>query len=192
MSQQARDHIIETAAKLFHRQGYHATGIQRILQEARVPKGSFYFYFKSKQELALAVIDYFDQRWGSFAAGILDEAGRPPLERLARFFAWFRQYFTQNGFAGGCPVGNLAQEMGDLNPVLAAKVNASITAMAGRVEKVLAQARQAGQLAPGVDTRELAYFIISSWQGALIRMKASKSAEPMLIFEKMIFGGLLA
>ncbi|MFH1035295.1 MAG: TetR family transcriptional regulator C-terminal domain-containing protein [Pseudomonadota bacterium] len=192
MTQETKERLLEVAAKLFHHQGYHATGLQQILREAGVPKGSFYFYFKSKEELALGVIDYFDQRWAALASEMLDDASQPPLGRLRRFFAWFRDYFEQNGYTGGCPVGNLAQEMSDLNPLLAQKVAGSITAMAGKVEAVLEEAQRAGHLAPGWDTRQLAFFIVSSWHGSLIRMKACKSPESLITFEKIVFDGLLA
>ena len=58
--EQSKQHLIECAAELFWRNGYHSTGLAAILKKAGLPKGSFYFYFKSKKELASAVIDYYE------------------------------------------------------------------------------------------------------------------------------------
>lgn len=192
MTSATRQRILETAAQLIHRQGYNHTGIQEILQAAGVPKGSFYFYFKSKEDLGLALIEFFGAFWRQKAEEILEEPGQPPLVRLERFFAEFHEYFRQQGCAGGCPVGNLAQEMGDLSPAFGHKLCQAIDFMASRVARVLEQAAQAGQLPPGSDPAALAYFIIASWQGALIRMKACKDLAPLDNFQRMVFGRLLA
>ncbi|MFH1034306.1 MAG: TetR family transcriptional regulator C-terminal domain-containing protein, partial [Pseudomonadota bacterium] len=72
------------------------------------------------------------------------------------------------------------------------KLSQAIDFMAARVAQVLEEARQAGQLDSAWDTRELAYFILASWQGALIRMKALKSPEPLNTFQRVIFERLLA
>lgn len=188
----ARQRILEAGAQLVHRQGFNHTGIQEVLQAAGVPKGSFYFYFKSKQDFGLALIDFFGQFWRQTAEEFLDEASQPPLARLERLFAFFLEYFRQNGCVGGCPVGNLAQEMGDVSPEFGRRLSQAIDFMAGRLARVLEEARQAGDLDPDCDPPGLAYFIIASWQGALIRMKACKGPEPLETFQRVVFGNLLA
>jgi len=55
-----REEIIRKGAELIHAQGFNATGLKQILQVAGIPKGSFYFYFKSKEDFGLAIIDYFN------------------------------------------------------------------------------------------------------------------------------------
>ena len=55
-----REEIIRKGAELIHAQGFNATGLQQILQTAGIPKGSFYFYFKSKEAFGLEIINYFN------------------------------------------------------------------------------------------------------------------------------------
>ena len=55
----SRAKLVACAAELFWRQGYNATGLSEILQAASLPKGSFYFYFKGKKDMAAAVIEYY-------------------------------------------------------------------------------------------------------------------------------------
>ena len=59
--EESRQRLIECAAKLFWKNGYSATGISEILRQTDLPKGSFYFYFKSKDELATAVMEYYQK-----------------------------------------------------------------------------------------------------------------------------------
>ena len=59
--EESRQRLIACAARLFWKNGYAATGISEILDQAGLPKGSFYFYFKSKDELAVEVISYYQQ-----------------------------------------------------------------------------------------------------------------------------------
>ena len=67
MQPNTRDRIIETGAEIIHRKGFNHTGIQEILTAAGVPKGSFYNYFKSKDEFGLEVIDYFSAHFKRIA-----------------------------------------------------------------------------------------------------------------------------
>jgi len=125
MSHTTRDHILDVGGRLVHHKGYTATGLQEILSEAGVPKGSFYFYFKSKEEFGLALIDHYRTVLANQAGPILRDESQAPLERLARFFLWFRVNFEREGFIKGCPLGNLTQEMGDVNPAFREKLHAS-------------------------------------------------------------------
>ena len=59
--EESRQRLIECAAELFWKNGYSATGISEILKQTDLPKGSFYFYFKSKDDLATAVTEYYQQ-----------------------------------------------------------------------------------------------------------------------------------
>lgn len=59
--EESRQRLILCAAELFWKNGYSATGISEILKQAELPKGSFYFYFKSKDELAIAVTEYYQK-----------------------------------------------------------------------------------------------------------------------------------
>ena len=59
--EKSKEHLIKSAARLFIKRGYNATGINDILNSAELSKGSFYFYFASKKDLAAAVAEYFNK-----------------------------------------------------------------------------------------------------------------------------------
>lgn len=187
-----RDHILACGGAIVHHKGYTATGLQEILQAAGVPKGSFYFYFKSKEDFGLALVEYYQNWFAEQVRPILKNTTLPPLERLAGFFRWFQQYFADEGYIKGCPIGNLIQEMGDVNPLFREKLNASLTNLIRFVTGLLEEAQAKGQLSDQVDAEAMAGFIISAWQGALIRMKAVAGPQPLDNFQTMVFEVLLA
>ena len=83
-----RDKILNAGLEVFHEHGFHFTGVQNIVDQAGVPKGSFYNHFKSKEALGLEVLDTY---WsaGSAARSELQATGTAPLKRIDRHLAAF-------------------------------------------------------------------------------------------------------
>ncbi len=186
-----KEKIIESGARIIHQKGYHHTGIQEVLQAAGIPKGSFYFYFASKEDFGLQVIDYFNNRYLNVVRPIIGDTSLSPLQRLEQIFDWFINYFTEMDFTCGCPIGNLSQEMGDLSPAFRSKLNESFELMVGVCAGLLREGREAGEVPSGLDIEETANFIVSGWHGALIRMKIVKATEPLENHKRFIFQTLL-
>lgn len=191
MTTTTRDHILACGSRIVHHKGFTATGLQEILQAAEVPKGSFYFYFKSKEEFGLALVDHYQAWFAEQVRPILKDETLPPLVRLAGFFLWFRQYFEQEGFIKGCPIGNLIQELGDVNPIFRDKLNASFDGLIRFMTRLLEEAKNRGELPARLQPEATARYILSAWQGALIRMKAAAGPEPLDTFQHMTFEVLL-
>ncbi len=186
-----KDKILQVGAEIMHQKGYHATGLQEILSAAEVPKGSFYNYFKSKEDFGLQVIDYFNEFFAQFSQSILEDDRLPPLARLENLLDQFMAFFESRGFTCGCPVGNLAQEMGDLSPAFQKKLGQAIDAMVATYTGILTQAQDAGDIPADLDLEETADFIIAGWHGALIRMKVAGSVEPLMNHKKFVFDYVL-
>ncbi len=188
---ETRERIISTGAEIIHRKGFNNTGIKEILDAVGVPKGSFYFYFKNKEDFGLQVVDHFNSQFEGMTREILEDTSRPPLARLQALFRWFMDFFTSTSFTCGCPVGNLSQEMADLSPAFREKLQEAIDKMADIFSGVLREAREAGEIPADLDVRETAYFIIASWHGAIIRMKVMKNMAPLENHYRFIFDHLL-
>jgi TetR/AcrR family transcriptional repressor of nem operon len=183
--------IIEIGAQIIHQKGYHHTGIQEVIKAAGIPKGSFYFYFDSKEDFGLQVIDYFNNKHREMVQPILDDKSLSPLQRLEKIFDWFMGRFKEMGYTCGCPIGNLSQEMGDLSPAFRSKLHESFERMVQVIRGLLQEAKENGEVAPGLDLEETANFIVSAWHGALIRMKIVKGTEPLESHKRFIFQTLL-
>ena len=191
MKKNTKIHILDVGAQIVHQKGFNATGIQEVLNAAEVPKGSFYFYFKSKEEFGLQLIDYFSNFLFSKMNELLNTENVAPLDKLRNYFEWFLAYFEQNSFTGGCPIGNLAQEMGDLNDSFREKLESVFDTMKTSITQCLEEAQQQSDLSPGLDAHNLSDFIVSSWQGALLQMKVKKNTASARNFERIVFDYLL-
>jgi TetR/AcrR family transcriptional repressor of nem operon len=191
MKKDTKAHILDMGAQIVHQKGFNATGIQEVLNAAAVPKGSFYFYFKSKEEFGLQLIDYFSDFLFSKMDELLNAENVVPLDKLWNYFEWFLVYFEQNNFTGGCPIGNLAQEMGDLNDSFRGKLKPVFDKMKTNISQCLEEAQKQGDLSPALDIFHLSDFIVSSWQGALLQMKVMKNTDSVRNFERIIFDSLL-
>jgi TetR/AcrR family transcriptional regulator, transcriptional repressor for nem operon len=186
-----KDKILSHGAQIIHKKGFKNTGIQEILHRARVPKGSFYFYFKSKEDFGLELINYYFNFFASMIEAHLKGPEVSPLKRLQGFFDGFRSICEQQGCKGGCPIGNLTQEMGGLSDTFQDKLRHALNKMKAGIAECLDLARQEQEIDPALDLSETADFILNSWEGALLRMKAESNTAPFILFEKMVFGRVL-
>ncbi len=187
MKQDTKQKIIETGARIIHHKGYHHTGIQEVLNAAQVPKGSFYFYFKNKEDFGLHIIDFFDNMLVDMLRPIMEDYDIGSLKKIEKIFDFYINFFKEIDYKCGCPIGNLSQEMGDLNPAFSDKLSESVKKMTKIYSDILDRAKLNKEIAQDLNTKEIAEFIVTSWHGALIKMKINKNSEPLIIHKKFIF-----
>jgi len=172
--------ILDTASSLFYMQSYTAVGVATICKEAGVSKGSFFHFFNSKQDLALAVLDQFSDHLG--ASLIADSIGSslPPLERLDRFIEMLYQaqktYVEETGYLPGCPFGNMAMEQATQDEVIRKKVEQCLAGLAQPLQRVVADAVKSGDL-PVVDEAATADAMLSYIEGIQLIAKTRKDAD---------------
>lgn len=192
MKTDAKTALLRAGARIVHRKGFNDAGLQEILEEAQVPKGSFYFYFKSKEDFGLRLIDYFADFQLNRADEMSSTQEGPYLDRLRRYLDWQGDYMEANGYQGGCPFGNLSQEMADRNDRFREKLQDVFSRLRNHIAQTLTAAQEAGEIDPALDPRETADWILSAWQGVLMQMKVTKSGYSRRAFNHMVFDRLLA
>lgn len=185
-----KERLLDAGLEMMHSFGYRATGIQGVLSSADVPKGSFYNYFKSKEDFGLEVLDRYIELQGPIGMKHMADLKRPPLKRLKGFFDEFIALYKINPSCG-CLLGNFAQELSDEDPVFRKKLAGVFTAWIESVEDCLLEAQKNNELSKRQDPRKLAEFCISGWEGSLIQMKLQKSVEPLESFVDILFSTVL-
>ena len=95
-----RDQIVSVAQKLFYQNGFHATGIDRIIKEAGVSKKTLYNHFKSKDELVLAALRKRDELFRNSLMRKTERLGSTAKERLLSIFDVVGEWFEDKDFAG--------------------------------------------------------------------------------------------
>ena len=182
-----RSDIIRIGTELISRQGYNATGIEMVLKEAGVPKGSFYHYFKSKEEFGLAVMDVFADYYSQRMTALLQDAALSPLTRIRTLLQGSLERFSRNQCSKGCLIGNLGQEMADQNERFRARLDEIFDDWRKLLAGCLAEAQTAKELDSRLDAEALASFILSGWEGAILRAKVMKSPQPLQDFIEILF-----
>jgi TetR/AcrR family transcriptional repressor of nem operon len=174
-SSSARTRLVASASRRIHASSYAAASVEDLCTDAGVHKGSFYYFFPSKRDLALAAID---DQWTKTVTTILEPAFAPdiePLERIARFFHSVAN--QQRGrVVRGCPFGNLAAELGTQDKVIRARVKQVFDGYEAYFEAALRDAEMSGNLR-GVDVPSAARALLAYLQGAVLLAKTSNDAS---------------
>jgi AcrR family transcriptional regulator len=174
MADPTRTRILESARRLFHEQGYGATGVATILREADVHPGSLYHFFRSKEELLAALLEYYLGLFGPIVAGPVEAATEDPVERVFALLAFYRAGLEASGCRLGCPIGNLALEVSDNHPEVRPLIERNFALWCATVARWLGAAR----LRPGTDGARLARFVLAVMEGAVMQARGAGSLAP--------------
>ena len=184
-----KQHIIRRGLKALYLKGYNATGVQEIANAAGIPKGSFYNYFKNKEDFAIEAMRLFTERELEMMEQVLFDASMPPLERIRQLYQKKIQYLSAKGaFSLGCFLCNITLEMADVSEPIALAASQCFKNEYAPLLTCLEQAREEGALAAATDLEWLVHLIRNSWLGALVIMKANKSAQPLDEFMALLDG----
>lgn len=171
-----RERLIEVAMRLFHEQGYAATGVSTILREAGVNSGSLYYFFPSKEALLEAVLDhYMELLWPVIMEPAFAQTA-DPVERIFAVLAGYRQMLTMTNCTMGCPIGNLALELSDTYPSVREKVKTLFEAWCAAIRRCLEEATD--RLPKHVNFESLSRFILTVMEGGMMQARAHRSLEP--------------
>jgi TetR/AcrR family transcriptional regulator, transcriptional repressor for nem operon len=175
--------LLATGSDLMLCKGYHGTGIQQIVDAAGVPKGSFYNYFKSKEDFVVSAMEYRSREAIRDFEQALEEGDLPPDQRIVGVFQRMIAAFEKKkDYTRGCFVGNMCQEMADANIAVAEKAEYLFRRYTAALARCLRELQDSGRSRRVLDADKLAEFIFNSWEGAVLRMKSSRNAQPLNAF----------
>lgn len=168
----SKQQMVEATAMLLQRQGYAATGLNQIVQEAGAPKGSLYFHFPGgKEELAAAAIETSGAQMKSAIAGVIEDV-TDPAEAIERVTAFLAAGLRESEFVSGCPVATVALET--TSDALRDVCENSYRSW----EDVVVPRLTAAGMSEGA-ARELTVFALSAIEGALLLSRVYRSTEPL-------------
>ncbi|EWH03900.1 acrylate utilization transcriptional regulator AcuR [Halomonas sp. BC04] len=188
--QDTRAALIRSGTEVLTEQGFTASGIDGILKRVGVPKGSFYYYFSSKDAFGLAILEHY----GVYFANKLDRhllnTQLPPLRRIDAFVADAKTGMARHDFRRGCLVGNLGQEVGSLPDAYRHRLQETLDDWQRRLAGCLEEAQTAGELSRDADCSLLAEAFWIGWEGAVMRSRLARSVRPMEVFLECYLQGL--
>ena len=168
---QTRTALIGEGLKALIANGYDGVGIAAILAAAGVPRGSFYYFFKSKDEFAIAVLEAYHRHYQDLHAPLLGDDTISPSQRLRDYFDDLERIHLAETPIGGCLYGVFAQTVSARSPEFRDKLATIFMIWTAQLEVLLKAAQAAGEVSPDLDPREVAAFLVEAYEGALIRMK---------------------
>jgi len=186
-----RDNLIQAGLELIHAEGYSASGIQGIVARADVPKGSFYTYFVSKEAFGIEVLAAYSDRGLAKLRSFLSNPDLTPSERLEAYFDDRIAAFRTSNFARGCLLGNFSAEAADHSATIRKQLAKHFKTWSAVFEQCLSEAQKMREISTEFSATTLANFLLNSWEGALLRMRAEKSDAALVEFKKIVFGNLI-
>lgn len=175
---ETKQRLIAAGLRLMLERGYNGVGIQDILNETGVPKGSFYHHFEGKEDFALQLLDAYASNAHALLDVTLSDTSRPPLERIRNFFEGIRESYAAEGYLG-CFLGALGQELSGASEVFRQKIEGCVGAIATRIAHCLEEARSRGDLPAGTDPVQMADVLVDAWEGAALRTRLVRNGRPL-------------
>ncbi len=181
-----RAHILETGERLIASKGFTGLGLGELLKTAKVPKGSFYHYFTSKEDFGEKLLDHYLEDYMSRLDGLESVSDYDGRQRLLAY--WQRWIDTQcgitlseDGCERKCLIVKLSAEIADISDpmrlVLASGTSRVIAQLASWIE----EGQKDGSLASGIQSLDVATMLYHMWLGASLRAKLEKSDAPFLM-----------
>ncbi len=177
-----REKILRTADELFYLHGYNATGLDAIIGAAGVTKGNFYYYFKSKELLAVEVIEWHFDKVQAEVRSALAGKRIGPLERLFTVLdVILQRHKTQyeKGNICGCFFGNFTLELSTDSHLVRKKLDSVFSRYRQLFSGLLDEAMQLGEIDKHLEPEDEAETILSLVEGALLLDKARQAPKAL-------------
>jgi TetR/AcrR family transcriptional regulator, transcriptional repressor for nem operon len=178
-----REKIIDDCISLLWQGGVNGTSMKDIADKAAILKGSFYNYFKSKEEFVSAVLESYAVRWEVNVVAIFREKTMTARAKFQGYFSRMKELAASMHYTQGSLVGNFAQELSGASEKFAAQSENIFRRMQSYIAEAIKEAQIAGALAESEDPETLAEIILNSTEGAILRAKAQRSTRPLEILE---------
>ncbi len=167
--------------ELFFVKGFNSTSISDILSRSQVHSGSLYHFFPGKQDVLVAVLEYYRD---GIRENLLDNAWNgvdDPVEKIFALLNGYRIGLVESDYLYGCPIGNLALEISEPDPRIRELLAMNFANWVRAVEDCLDEA--ADRFPPDTDRHALAEFILTAMEGAIMQ---ARTAQDISIFDRNV------
>ncbi len=173
-----KDKIVDAGLAVFHEHGYHASGVQTVVDHAGVPKGSFYNHFKSKEDLGLEVLKAYWRQSEDMRAALRD-SNQSPLDRIEAHLTAF------NVTQAGCLVGNFTSEMAS-EPEFRQALQDVYKSWIADFEACISEGQADGSIRNDETAKSLGEFVVTALEGSVLKRKLEEDERTLVKFRKTI------
>jgi TetR/AcrR family transcriptional repressor of nem operon len=186
-----RERILTEGLRVVHERGFAGASVRDIVAAAGVPQGSFTNHFASKEAFGLEIIDLYFSNSRRVIAETLRNDALDPLDRLGAYIDTQLARMGANNMRNGCLFGNFTAEASESSEPIRSRVVAIFAETRAALAYCLKAAVSAGEITKTIDCDDIAAFIVSSLQGAILLSKAHRSGEPIERFKRILFSMVL-
>ncbi len=175
------DYLLEQGINVLWCKGYNGTSVNDIVKEADVPKGSFYFYFDSKEDFVVKALEkYFNQMFLPLK-NILEDINFSPKQRLINFYEFRNEIMIDKMQCKmGCLASNIGNEMSEHSETIRNKIVQFEDLIKSKITGVFVEAQKAKEIDSVFEANKIVDFIEDAGKGALITMKEKQSSESLV------------
>jgi len=187
----SREHILDVAQSIIGAKGYSAVGLTEILAAANVPKGSFYYYFKSKDAFGEALLHRYFESYLAELDGILSTPRLTMAQRLMKYWQHWQATQESCDCQGKCLAVKLGAEVPDLSEAMRLAMQKGTAGIIERLTKAVEAGVADGSLKIGSDATTTALTLYQLWLGASVMVKINRNMDPFknaLATTKQILG----
>lgn len=180
-----KENILEAGGAFMRQNGYHNTGISDLLKVCKIPKGSFYNFFGSKEDFGAELIKYYGAKIQLLIKSFLDNKELSALQRIKDFYTQLIEYNTQDCSKAGCLVNNMMNEVGGLIPKISIATAQVFQEWVNTIANCIKEGQETGEICTQYSAQELAEYLHTSVYGGLTRNKVSNNVEPLKLIYKI-------
>lgn len=176
-----KERILDAAEEIMLQKSFHSVGLNEILSAVKVPKGSFYHYFQSKEQFGVELLKHYVAEASSYKrrALLTTELSENPFDRLMAYFDLNVAKLMENGCQCSCLVAKLATEVATFSDDMRAVLAEGAREWVGYLERVLAEGQAKAVIRQGIDPKATALLIHDLWMGANLRMQVERNVAPL-------------
>lgn len=182
-----RDDILNAGLRVMFRAGYEGSSVRDICAAAGAPQGSFTNHFRSKEAFAKEVLDRYFAHTKEMVNEALNDRSLTPRQRLRRYLDIITGRLESASWNRGCLIGDFSLEAAPQSELLRERLEAIFHEWRTPFAACIAEAQAAGEIDSRFEPIDLAEFLLSSWEGAILRMKVERGPAALERFKSIIF-----
>ncbi len=191
MSATTKARILDAAEEIMLTKSFHSVGLNEILAAVKVPKGSFYHYFESKEQFGVELLrHYVSEHSARLRRMLLESRELNPAERLMTLINGTIGRLLEGECRQFCLVGKLGAEVSTFSEGMREVLAEGMREWRGIYEELIREGQRKGVMRQDLDARVAAGILQDAWQGAVHRSQIERSVQPARETAKFLQGYL--
>jgi len=174
-----RQHILDTGKMVIVGKGFSAVGLAEILNAAKVPKGSFYHYFKSKEVFGEALLEDYFAGYNQRLQSLFSDKSMTAAARLMTYWSRWQEAQEGDDLTGKCLVVKLSAEVADLSELMRNALKQGTEKLIAQLTACIAEGIQDGSLSAGLIPEQCALALYELWLGATLLTKLRRDSSAL-------------